>query len=541
MLWLLTIFVAGIAAWPVSNRTSCFKYIDCLEQTQITFKKCSRGTVSALTSETRDRLFLAASATHWNIVEQCQQDLELEGLDFDSLQALVNEDSRQCFRRMHKRKMPLDAVCEVPEFPVAPEGVQTARFCLTSFRDNRKMCEKLLDCCPEHVKCAERLTKLSIAYQEAKKKSINIADRMLGCVYESLGLAPPPTTAVEGDFARKHRNAEAKGKQQNVLTGHQSSVRFIKKERKQKKLKKLPVATTESPHAYATIKGSDFPVLHEQVEERQREKYADKLIAGRGQQRPLETDSGMEPAVVVTEAPKIEKPVVEEATKKVILNDWKNLSVESRVEKEKILEEMLETTPEPVEDATTETPTTTEAVAPEARVTEATVILEQPEVKVEVEEAKKMLERTDPFETYDDGTKLDEEIGVDFVSPSTTVAPEATSEISMTSTSPSSSSTSADPQNVSFEIVPDSHEKEKTGALPLPETLEAIQKKSAEEVATTTHRVELVKFLLSTADPTESQYYLKLVAENRYDELQKIADQKKIQEKNGPTDKLAWW
>ncbi|KAK5983048.1 hypothetical protein GCK32_020718, partial [Trichostrongylus colubriformis] len=61
--------------------------------------------------------------------------------------------------------------------------------CLAAFRGERRVCEELLQCCPDHTRCGERMNAVSMAYQHAKIKSKEIVERLLLC----LGSLEPST------------------------------------------------------------------------------------------------------------------------------------------------------------------------------------------------------------------------------------------------------------------------------------------------------------------------------------------------------------
>ncbi|CAJ0963209.1 unnamed protein product, partial [Mesorhabditis belari] len=520
MLLLFLIF-GVVTAWPVSNRTACFKYIDCLEQAQFAFKKCAQGTVVALALETRDKLFHTSAATQWSVVSRCQENLELEGLDFDSLQALVNEDSRECFRRMNKRRTPLQTMCEVPAFPIIPTVPQSPKTCLINFREDRKSCEQMLNCCPEHIKCAEKLNTLSIAYQEAKKKSVAIADRMLTCVYQSLGLNPPKSAAKQ-DFLRKHRGVNFSQNNANQNQNTQSTVRFIRKERPRKNLKPIPLASdTNDLHANARVKSPAYrnaqtssdsgdyafgPQKRTSETQIRKEnagienKYADKLIGNNVEfQKELENSGKYSFGPKSTVAPKEEEKLEE------ILRKEGETTVDVETEKQDV--------PEKTPDF-------------------------EPRKDLGMAEEKSPRSEKDPFETYDDGTKLDEEAGVASVvqtSNGTTLITEGETTTAPTLiTTPTESKTAAPEVTVTevTEAQPQEGNDEKLEKMKSPTSLEATDMQSttvatANEAGNYKERVDLVKYLLSSADSFESQLYLQLAAENKYEELERIAAEKR--------------
>ncbi|KAF8363980.1 hypothetical protein PRIPAC_90903, partial [Pristionchus pacificus] len=179
---ILILTLLSVSVYAERDRTSCFNYIDCLEQAQLQFKNCAGGTAVALSLERRTKLMSEMLDDRRNVLEICQTNLRKESLDFDTLQSLVNEDSRECFQKIPftpLQSIPKD--CEYPLAPLPSREIPHGR-CLGSFQKDRHQCEKLLRCCPEHNACAERMNALSIAYQIARKKSREISDRMMECI-----------------------------------------------------------------------------------------------------------------------------------------------------------------------------------------------------------------------------------------------------------------------------------------------------------------------------------------------------------------------
>ncbi|GMR36821.1 hypothetical protein PMAYCL1PPCAC_07016, partial [Pristionchus mayeri] len=181
-IFLLPLF--ALSVYAERDRTSCFNYIDCLEQAQLQFKTCSGGTAVALSLERRTKLMSEMMDDRRRVLETCQTNLRKESLDFDTLQSLVNEDSRECFQKIpFTPAQPIPDDCDYPLTPLPSREIPHGR-CLGAFQRDRHQCEKLLRCCPEHNACAERMNALSIAYQIARKKSREISDRMMECISE---------------------------------------------------------------------------------------------------------------------------------------------------------------------------------------------------------------------------------------------------------------------------------------------------------------------------------------------------------------------
>ncbi|GMT14966.1 hypothetical protein PFISCL1PPCAC_6263, partial [Pristionchus fissidentatus] len=180
---ILALFVLSLV-YAERDRTSCFNYIDCLEQSQLQFKTCSGGTAVALSLERRTKMMSEMLDDNRKILDICSANMRKESLDFDTLQSLVNEDSRECFQKIPftpSQSIPAD--CDYPLSPLPTREIPHGR-CLSQFQRDRHQCEKLLRCCPEHNACAERMNALSIAYQLARKKSREISDRMMECISE---------------------------------------------------------------------------------------------------------------------------------------------------------------------------------------------------------------------------------------------------------------------------------------------------------------------------------------------------------------------
>ncbi|GMS84513.1 hypothetical protein PENTCL1PPCAC_6688, partial [Pristionchus entomophagus] len=190
------------------DRTSCFNYIDCLEQAQLQFKTCSGGTAVALSLERRTKMMSEMLDGRRSVLETCQANLRKESLDFDTLQSLVNEDSRECFQKIpFTPSQPIPEDCSYPLSPLPSHDIPHGR-CLFSFQRDRHQCERLLRCCPEHNACAERMNALSIAYQIARKKSREISDRMMECISDE--------TVKENE--RRAENGEEEIKEEESIT-----------------------------------------------------------------------------------------------------------------------------------------------------------------------------------------------------------------------------------------------------------------------------------------------------------------------------------
>lgn len=153
----------------------------------------------ALTVEAKDQSWTAAELVQSRglIFNQCQDHLNRELVDFDTLQLLVQEDARECFEKLPsngKRVSLPSAGCGYSPVSLRDSYGKETNQCVTEYYEDRQVCEKLLDCCPDHVRCGERMNAVSVSYMHAKAKANQIISNMLKCVQSS-----DPTTA--GDIS----------------------------------------------------------------------------------------------------------------------------------------------------------------------------------------------------------------------------------------------------------------------------------------------------------------------------------------------------
>ncbi|PAV61907.1 hypothetical protein WR25_19029 isoform B [Diploscapter pachys] len=170
-------------------QTSCFQYISCLETSQAHFKQCAGGTGVSLTLEAKD--VNIKQIIRYRALEfiGCQDRLLKEILDFDALQILVNEDAKECFeklpestRRIEGIKLKFSDSCDYVEPVKRDLHGRDAFQCLLDYKQDREYCESLLECCPDHIRCGERMNAVSQSYQSAKDKAQQIVSNMLFCI-----------------------------------------------------------------------------------------------------------------------------------------------------------------------------------------------------------------------------------------------------------------------------------------------------------------------------------------------------------------------
>ncbi|CAI2323643.1 unnamed protein product [Caenorhabditis sp. 36 PRJEB53466] len=168
-----------------TNRTSCFHYISCLEAIQSNLKQCAGGAAISLTLEAKD--VNIRDLVKYRALEfvGCQDRLLKETVDFEALQMLVNEDARECFEKLpesSKRVEPFTDSCDYVQ-PVSRNSSKgDALQCLIEFKQDREYCESLLECCPDHTRCGERMNAVSLSYQNARVKAEQIVYSMISCV-----------------------------------------------------------------------------------------------------------------------------------------------------------------------------------------------------------------------------------------------------------------------------------------------------------------------------------------------------------------------
>ncbi|CAB05719.1 CPG4 domain-containing protein [Caenorhabditis elegans] len=168
-----------------SNRTSCFHYVSCLEATEANLKQCAGGTAISLTLEAKD--VNIRDLVKYRALEfvGCQDRLLKEVVDFESLQILVNEDARECFEKLPESSKRVEEFTDSCDYvqPVSRNASKgDALQCLIEFKQDREYCESLLECCPDHTRCGERMNAVSLSYQNARVKAEQIVYSMISCI-----------------------------------------------------------------------------------------------------------------------------------------------------------------------------------------------------------------------------------------------------------------------------------------------------------------------------------------------------------------------
>ncbi|KAL6735841.1 hypothetical protein Aduo_006248 [Ancylostoma duodenale] len=186
MRFALCLFVCLLPSALSRTRTSCFHYVTCMEEAHEGLQQCAGGTSLALALEAKEKLFADFIQEHRTNTIGCQEQLLADSFDFEVLQFLVNEDARECFERLPRNRSRssrnLAATCPYRETPAKSHSAHTPFECFSSFRSERQKCEALLQCCPEHLRCAERLNSVSVAYQHAKSRANELVQRLLLCL-----------------------------------------------------------------------------------------------------------------------------------------------------------------------------------------------------------------------------------------------------------------------------------------------------------------------------------------------------------------------
>ncbi|WKX97763.1 hypothetical protein Q1695_013438 [Nippostrongylus brasiliensis] len=185
MLLLLLPLVGLIAVCSATNRTSCFYYVSCMEDAHQSFQECAGSTALALTLEANENPFVEFLKGREDKARLCTDRLLSDSMDFEALQRLVYEDSRECFQHLPKsrhtyRNMSRD--CKWEPAPVAQLTEEELPTCLETLQKERKRCETFLECCPDHIRCGERMNAVSMAYQHAKMKAEELVERLLLCI-----------------------------------------------------------------------------------------------------------------------------------------------------------------------------------------------------------------------------------------------------------------------------------------------------------------------------------------------------------------------
>ncbi|CAI4232728.1 unnamed protein product [Auanema sp. JU1783] len=183
IIWLLAISLTSV--WATTDRSSCFQYIECYENAQASLKNCAGGTGIALTLESKDKTLSELFNGRSQVISGCQDHLMKEIIDFDALQVLVTQDSRECFEKLPETTQQVDAksgVCEYSPTPSRDHYGKEQYQCVVEYLADRQQCEALLNCCPDHTRCAERVNAVSLAYQQGKAKSLQIVSNLLSCV-----------------------------------------------------------------------------------------------------------------------------------------------------------------------------------------------------------------------------------------------------------------------------------------------------------------------------------------------------------------------
>uniref|UniRef100_A0A1I7UUG2 DUF725 domain-containing protein n=1 Tax=Caenorhabditis tropicalis TaxID=1561998 RepID=A0A1I7UUG2_9PELO len=168
-----------------TNRTSCFHYVSCLEATEANLKQCAGGTAISLTLEAKD--VNIRDLVKYRALEfvGCQDRLLKEIVDFEALQILVNEDARECFEKLPESSKRVEQFTDSCDYvqPVSRNSSKgDALQCLIEFKQDREYCESLLECCPDHTRCGERMNAVSLSYQNARVKAEQIVYSMISCI-----------------------------------------------------------------------------------------------------------------------------------------------------------------------------------------------------------------------------------------------------------------------------------------------------------------------------------------------------------------------
>ncbi|VDO76423.1 unnamed protein product [Haemonchus placei] len=163
-----------------------------MEQAHQAIRECVGSTILALALETNEKPFAEFLKGREEKAQTCEEKFLSDSTDFEALQSLVYDDSRNCFQHLPRNRHGRSEVTRTCAWDggsaTLPEERQPSE-CLAAFRGERRRCEELLQCCPDHTRCGERMNALSIAYQHAKSKSNEIVERLLLC----LGSLEPST------------------------------------------------------------------------------------------------------------------------------------------------------------------------------------------------------------------------------------------------------------------------------------------------------------------------------------------------------------
>uniref|UniRef100_A0A8R1HVR3 Chondroitin proteoglycan 4 domain-containing protein n=1 Tax=Caenorhabditis japonica TaxID=281687 RepID=A0A8R1HVR3_CAEJA len=168
-----------------TNRTSCFHYVSCLESIQNNLKQCAGGSAISLTLEAKD--VNIRDLVKYRALEfvGCQDRLLKETVDFEALQVLVNEDARECFEKLPESSKRVEEFTDSCDYvqPVSRNASKGDSLqCLIEFKQDREYCESLLECCPDHTRCGERMNAVSLSYQNARVKAEQIVYSMISCI-----------------------------------------------------------------------------------------------------------------------------------------------------------------------------------------------------------------------------------------------------------------------------------------------------------------------------------------------------------------------
>lgn len=186
LIFLATAAVAVLAG--KANRTSCFQYVSCLETSQDNYKTCAGGAGISLTLESKD--VNIRDLVEYRALEfvGCQDRLLKEIVDFEALQILVNQDARECFEKLPASARPVEPFTDSCDYvePINRSASKGNSFqCFMDYKKDREYCETLLECCPDHSRCAERMNAVSFAYQSARLKAQHIVSNMISCIAEN--------------------------------------------------------------------------------------------------------------------------------------------------------------------------------------------------------------------------------------------------------------------------------------------------------------------------------------------------------------------
>ncbi|CAB3403989.1 unnamed protein product [Caenorhabditis bovis] len=184
-LWFVLFLTAASVDAFKTNRTSCFQYVECLESIQSSLKDCVGGTAISLTLEAKD--VNIRDLVKYRALEfvGCQDRLLKEIVDFEALQILVNEDARECFDKLpesSKRIEPFTDSCDYVQPAIRNNSRGDSLQCLIDFKQDREYCESLLECCPDHTRCGERMNAVSLSYQNSRVKAEQIVYNMISCI-----------------------------------------------------------------------------------------------------------------------------------------------------------------------------------------------------------------------------------------------------------------------------------------------------------------------------------------------------------------------